>query len=137
MDKCNMRRLTKVKILKLRNDILVQSAGPEKVGQVVVESRLWTFTGCWVGPFWKVDQENTLINVSNRTIEMEGTKPTFSMPPPSSPQSYGTRLAVGTTIRTYCGWNSNISFECMQLTCPSMGGKHNLRFLISAVSDSY
>lgn len=51
-----------------------------------------------------------------------------------SPQSVIVMLAVGTAMRTYSGWKSIISFECMVLIWPSMGGKHSRRFFMSLVS---
>lgn len=75
-----------------------------------------------VGESGKVYKKDSLVDQFHAHVR-RNLDLTFSMIPPCSPQSYGTRFALGTTIRKYDGWQSNINLLCIQLICPSIDGK--------------
>lgn len=62
MHKCKLRRLAKVKVLKLPNDVLMQGASLEEVDKVLVKTRRATRHRAIF--FRKINQEDALDNVS-------------------------------------------------------------------------
>lgn len=98
MDESDIRGLTKVKIGHLVDNCFIQCRRSKKIHQIIVEiGRIFIFLCLQF--LRKVDQENSLavIRITDKHKGIQGLELTFSMTP-DSPQSYGTKLALGTAI---------------------------------------